>query len=97
MELSFLSELDEFRQLVREVLTLTLKFSEEVDREKLNTVSAENMLKATTRGVEMQTQEIQAKLNEKNIELEHLKRELLLLAQVETQQREIIDNICQDQ
>lgn len=97
MTLNFPLELDEFRQSIQEVLSLTIKFSEEVDREKLSTIASENTLKASTRRVEMETQEIQSQIQEKNMELEHLKRELQLLSQVEAQQREIIDNICQDQ
>lgn len=83
--------------MVQEILNLTLKFSAAVDREKIRTIAAENLLKATARKQEMQKQEIQAQLQEKSQELEHLKTELQMLMRIESQQREIIDNFCQDQ
>lgn len=91
------SELDDFRALVQDILTLTLKFNADVDREKIKTIGAENLLKSTARKQEMQKQEIQSQLQEKSAELEQLKTELQMLARIEAQQREIIDNFCQDQ
>lgn len=89
-------ELDDFRQLVQEILALTLKFNAEVDRQKLNTIGNENLFKATSRKQEMQRQELQSQIQEKRAKLDQVNMEYQMLVRVESQQREIIDNFYQD-
>lgn len=89
-------ELDDFRQLVQEILALTLKFNTEVDRQKLNTIGNDNLFKATSRKQEMQRQELQSQIQEKRAKLDQVNMEYQMLVRVESQQREIIDNFYQD-
>lgn len=89
--------MDDFRQLIQQILALTLKFNEDVDRQKLTTIAAENLLKATSRKQEMQRQELQSQIQEKRNRLDQMNTEYQMLVRVEAQQREIIDNFYQDQ
>lgn len=89
--------MDDFRQLIQQILALTLKFNEDVDRQKLTTLAAENLLKATSRKQEMQRQELQSQIQEKRNRLDQMNTEYQMLVRVEAQQREIIDNFYQDQ
>lgn len=91
------SELDDFRQLVQQILTLTLKFNADVDRQKINTIGNENLFKSTARKQEMQRQELQSQIQEKRTTLDQLNTEYQMLVRAEAQQREIIDNFYQDQ
>lgn len=89
--------MDDFRQLIQQILALTLKFNEDVDRQKLTTIAAENLLKATSRKQEMKRQELQSQIQEKRNRLDQMNTEYQMLVRVEAQQREIIDNFYQDQ
>lgn len=89
--------MDDFRQLVQQILTLTLKFNADVDRQKINTIGNENLFKSTARKQEMQRQELQSQIQEKRTTLDQLNTEYQMLVRAEAQQREIIDNFYQDQ
>lgn len=89
--------MDDFRQLVQQILTITLKFNADVDRQKINTIGNENLFKSTARKQEMQRQELQSQIQEKRTTLDQLNTEYQMLVRAEAQQREIIDNFYQDQ
>lgn len=89
--------MDDFRQLVQQILILTLKFNADVDRQKINTIGNENLYKSTARKQEMQRQELQSQIQEKRTTLDQLNTEYQMLVRAEAQQREIIDNFYQDQ
>lgn len=82
---------------MQQILTLTLKFNADVDRQKINTIGNENLFKSTARKQEMQRQELQSQIQEKRTTLDQLNTEYQMLVRAEAQQREIIDNFYQDQ
>lgn len=90
-------ELDDFHESIQDILVLVKKFNEDVDREKLKTIGVENLLKATSRKQDTERQEIQSLIMEKTMELDRLKAEYQMLARIEAQQKEIIDNFYQNQ
>lgn len=89
------TELDDFRQLIQQILDRTLKFNAEVDRQKMITIGAEN--KARARKQEMERQELQSQIQEKRNKLEEMNTRYQMLLRVAAQQREIIDNFYQTQ
>lgn len=89
------TELDDFRQLIQQILDRTLKFNAEVDRQKMITIGAEN--KARARKQEMERQELQSQIQEKRNKLEEMNTRYQMLLRVAAQQREIIDNFYQAQ
>lgn len=89
--------MDDFRQLIQQILDITIKYNAEVDRQKLTTIAAENLLKSTARKQEMQRQELQSQIQEKRSKLDQMNLEYQMLSRIEAQQREIIDNFYQDQ
>lgn len=89
-------ELDDFRQLIQQVQTLTQKFNAQVDHQKMSTIAAENTLKAISRKQEMERQELRSQIQEKKNKLDQMNVEYQMLQRVESQQREIIENFYQE-
>lgn len=94
----YTTKLADFCENFNELLNILVhRFSVEIDQEKMRTIGAENALKVLLSRQVRERQEIQSEILERTNELERLKLEHQYFLQVESQQREVIENFHANQ
>ncbi|KAG7209100.1 hypothetical protein KM043_015246 [Ampulex compressa] len=89
----FVSKITEFQMNSDEFIKIMDSLANEVEREKMKTIGARNLLRSVAKQRDAQKQQIQALILEKSLELERLRIQYESLKKIEMEQTEIIENL----
>ncbi|XP_063984483.1 intraflagellar transport protein 20 homolog [Diachasmimorpha longicaudata] len=89
----FISKITEFKKNSDEFIEMLDGLANEVERQKMRTIGARNLLRSVSKQREAQKQKIQALIIEKTMELERLRIQYDSLRRIEQEQLETIEHL----
>ncbi|KAK0174816.1 hypothetical protein PV327_010543 [Microctonus hyperodae] len=89
----FISRTTEFKNDADEFIGILESLANEVEKEKMRTIGARNLLRSVEKQREGQKQKIQAMIIEKTMELERLRVQYDSLRKIELEQLETIEHL----
>ncbi|XP_012256969.1 intraflagellar transport protein 20 homolog [Athalia rosae] len=90
---NFVSKITEFQKSSDDFIKLMDDLANEVEKEKMRTIGARNLLRSVAKQRDAQRQQIQALIFEKSTELERLRVQYDSLKKVELEQLETIEQL----
>ncbi|XP_015607499.1 intraflagellar transport protein 20 homolog [Cephus cinctus] len=90
---NFVSKISEFQNNSDEFIRIVDTLATEVEKEKMRTIGARNLLRSVAKQRDSQKQQIQALIIEKSTELERLRVQYDSLKRIEMEQLETIDHL----
>ncbi|KAF5283183.1 hypothetical protein FQR65_LT02695 [Abscondita terminalis] len=94
---TYVEKINEFEKTSDIFISLTSNLANEIEKQKIKAIGAHNMLQNMTKEKENHSQQLQALISEKAIELERLKVQLTSLQKIEMEQNEIINQLTHTQ
>ncbi|KAF5272183.1 hypothetical protein FQA39_LY01265 [Lamprigera yunnana] len=93
----YVEKINEFQKISDNFLSLTTNLANQIEKQKLKAIGAQNMLQNMTKEKEAHCQQLQALISEKTVELERLKVQLTSLQKIEMEQTEIFNQLTHTQ
>ncbi|XP_066600480.1 intraflagellar transport protein 20 homolog [Prorops nasuta] len=90
---NFASQITDFQKFSDEFINIIDNLANEVEREKMRTIGARNLLRSVSKQRDAHKQQIKALLVEKTVELERLRIEFDSLKKIEQDQLETIEHL----
>ncbi|XP_012272778.1 intraflagellar transport protein 20 homolog isoform X1 [Orussus abietinus] len=90
---NFVSKISDFQKNSEEFIQLIDGLANEVEKERMRTIGARNLLRSITKQRDAQKQQIQALIIEKSMELERLRIQFDSLKKIELEQLETIEHL----
>ncbi|KAH0948293.1 hypothetical protein HN011_012283 [Eciton burchellii] len=90
---NFVSKITEFEKNSDEFIKTLDNLGKEVEKEKMKTIGARNLLRSITKEREAEKQQMQALILEKSVELERLRVQYESFRKIEMEQLETIDHL----
>ncbi|KAH0561527.1 intraflagellar transport protein 20 homolog [Cotesia glomerata] len=89
----FVNKITEFKKNSEHFINLLDKLATEVEKEKMRTIGARNLLSSVEKQRDVQKQKIQAMIIEKTMELERLRVQYDSVKKIELEQLETIEHL----
>ncbi|XP_015524876.1 intraflagellar transport protein 20 homolog [Neodiprion pinetum] len=90
---NFVSKITEFQKSSDDFIQIVDNLANEVEKEKMRTIGARNLLRSVAKQRDAQRQQIQALIIEKSTELERLRVQYDSLKKIELEQLETIEQL----
>ncbi|XP_043505211.1 intraflagellar transport protein 20 homolog [Polistes fuscatus] len=90
---NFITRIVDFQKNCNKFIDLMDNWANEVEKEKMRTIGARNLLRSVEKQRDAQKQQIQALIMEKSMELERLKIQYDSLKKIEMEQLETIEHL----
>ncbi|XP_012272779.1 intraflagellar transport protein 20 homolog isoform X2 [Orussus abietinus] len=92
-KIKYVYEISDFQKNSEEFIQLIDGLANEVEKERMRTIGARNLLRSITKQRDAQKQQIQALIIEKSMELERLRIQFDSLKKIELEQLETIEHL----
>ncbi|XP_011505995.1 PREDICTED: intraflagellar transport protein 20 homolog [Ceratosolen solmsi marchali] len=90
---NFVIRIEDFHKAAEEFITIMSNLAEQVEREKMRSIGIRNLLHSLTKEHDVEKQQLEALLLEKNMELERLRVQYESLKKIESEQLETIEHL----
>ncbi|XP_031840976.1 intraflagellar transport 20 [Nomia melanderi] len=90
---NFVSKITEFQTNSDQFIQIIEQLANKVEKEKMKTIGARNLLRSMAKERDAQKQQIQAQIIEKSVELERLRIQYDSLRKIELEQLETIEQL----